>query len=205
MFAPPTFLSESFDFAALDREASGIVALDAEGRIVWLNAAWQRFASANDDAWIARYGPGCRYVDAIEPPFKAQLEAAFERVRRTSLPFEANEDRAAPMLFPSQHLRVLPMGSDGLLVELSEARTTPVRATHDPANDARYRSPEGFVLQCSGCRRVHCAGEGWHWVEPWVSAPPPSTTHGLCAACAGYFVEQTRRARRTTRDNRGPR
>jgi hypothetical protein len=55
-----------------------------------------------------------------------------------------------------------------------------------PPELARYLQPEGVVLQCSGCRRVHVAGtrpRAWEIVPALVASPSRNVSYTICELC----------------------
>jgi hypothetical protein len=196
----PAFLLHAFDVDELDRDEGIVVALDRDGTIVWHNSTWQRFALENDGPDVpARFGVGARYLDGISGPLRAFYESVFEGVIATQEPFEQDYECSSPDEFRLHHLRILPIEDHGLLIEHSTRALHPHGEGPSPSSDEAYRDDQGMLLQCSNCRRVHRVGDGWHWIRDWVKIPPPSTSHGLCAACAGHYFATTRRARRVAR------
>ncbi|MEE4186766.1 MAG: response regulator [Gammaproteobacteria bacterium] len=58
---------------------------------------------------------------------------------------------------------------------------------HTPVSDeAHYRDPQGYVHQCTRCRKVRDFrnDESWERVDEWTQHMPLQTRHTLCAACA---------------------
>lgn len=201
---PPAFLRHAFDVDELDREEGIVVALDHEGTIVWTNQAWEKFARDNDGDEISpRFGLGARYLDGITGPLRPYFEAVFDNVRATQEPFEQDYECSSPDLFRLHHVRILPIDEHGLLIEHSARASHPHGGGPELTTDAAFRDDRGMLLQCSNCRRVHCVGDGWHWIREWVKTPPVATTHGLCAACAGHYFATTRRSRRAARSKKG--
>lgn len=59
----------------------------------------------------------------------------------------------------------------------------PGLATRD---ETRYRDPQGFVHQCTSCRKVRdfSRDASWQRVDEWTQQMPLQTRHTLCATCA---------------------
>jgi hypothetical protein len=91
---------------------------------------------------------------------------------------------------------VLPFGKAGLLVEHSLLVDRPHQHPELAGLEAHYRSPSGLILQCSNCRRFRRADAAvWDWVRVWISQMPRDVTHGLCAACVGFYWGARSRSR----------
>jgi hypothetical protein len=185
----PPFLRATFAGASLAADPSTLVALAPNGTILWVNAAWREFARANDgeDA-LAKFGPGTSYFDGIALPLRSFYEGVMANALVTGEPFEQDYECSSPDHFRTLRLRLLPFGSDGVLLEHSVL----VERAHDgPASEALetlYRDQNGIMLQCSNCRRVrHNDSGAWNWVREWVRDPAPSTSHGICKTCIVYY------------------
>lgn len=198
---PPEALARSFDIDALRGEDGVVVALDADGRITWVNDAWARFAVGNGgDGVLARHGLGTRYVDGIRGPLADYFARAFTLVRTSGEPWELEYECSSPETFRLHRMRVLPTAEAGLLVEHATVEERPHDRAPEPPLEAHYRDEAGLLVQCSNCRKVRRVGDGWRWIPAWVAGPPdPPVSHALCAACAGLYIERTRRARRARR------
>lgn len=55
-----------------------------------------------------------------------------------------------------------------------------------------YRQSNGFVIQCSYCRRVRPKEKEneneWHWVSDWGRRSPHQTSHGCCHLCRAIYL-----------------
>jgi hypothetical protein len=185
----PPFLSAWFDHRAIETEESTLVALDAAGQILWVNAAWERFALANDGADVARrFGPGTSYLDGMAEPFRSFFNAALSNTLMTGEVFESDYECSSTDTFRMFHMRALPIEREGLLLEHSLVVEHPhVRLSVELKEEA-YVQPNGMVLQCGNCRRIRRAvAVAWDWIPAWVRSPPPRTSHGICNTCLGFY------------------
>ena len=87
----------------------------------------------------------------------------------------------------------LPSGEtvwDAILIDCSnQVSSTGENAIPDrdqTTRDASYRDAEGFVHQCTRCRKVRDFSPtgGWKHVDEWVRQMPLQTSHTICEACA---------------------
>ncbi len=178
---------------AWERDDSVVYALDADLRILYCNAAWSEFASANKGE-TANAGSvlGTPVLEAMSEPLKSFYKSAFGEVRQTGQPWEKCYECSSPELFRRFRMRVrfLPEW-DILLVSSSLELEYP----HGPGRQSRVFDPafhqnrDGFVAMCSSCRRTRQAGrELWDWVPELVEKMPRNVTHGLCPVCLDYFL-----------------
>ena len=185
----PAILAARFDVDALDRDESTNVAIDPAGTILWVNRAWERFATANGGADVLRrFGLGGSYLGAISPSLQGFYASAFSNALASGEPLELDYECSSAETFRRFHMRGLPIGQEGLLLEHSLVVEHPHdRAVLEPI-DALYASPDGVVVQCSNCRRVRrTTGLAWDWVPAWVRSFPPRTSHGLCDSCRAFY------------------
>lgn len=183
----PEFLRDMVEEKALAEGPSTLVALGPTGTILWVNAAWHEFARANGgEELLTRFRPGLSYFGGIAPPLRSFYEDALQNAIVTGEPFEHEYECSSPEVFRLHHLRALPFGTAGLLVEHSLVVERPHEPEHEHA--ARYLNAQGFIRQCSNCRRVQrTSGDGWDWVRPWAAATPTNASHGICSSCIGYY------------------
>ncbi len=185
----PTFLRERFDVTELVESPSTLVALAPTGTILWVNAAWSKFAWENGGTEIlTKFGPGASYFDGLSPQLRGFYEEVVQRALQTGEPFIQDYECSSPEKYRIYRLRALPIGTDGLLLEHSLVVERPHEDMSAAAIDARYKNAEGLIVQCANCRRVRRVDEGgWDCVRPWDTAIPPNASHSICAACVGYY------------------
>jgi hypothetical protein len=186
---PRTFVAPWFNVEALESYDFTVVAIDRACTIRWVNPAWHRFAAANGATDIhQRHGIGSPYLHGIAPPLRSFYETAFATALAERKVFEQPYECSSAEIFRQFHLRALPIGSEGLLLEHSRVVEHPHHATPSDLAPASYARTDGTILQCSNCRRIRRSeGESWDWVPAWTKAPPPYTSHGLCAACSAFY------------------
>ncbi len=179
----PTFLRAAFDEASLEESRSTLVAVAPTGEILWVNCAWWDFARANGgDEVPTRFGVGASYFDGIAPPLRAYYEEALAGALRAAEPFEQDYECSSPDVFRLHHLRALPFGWDGLLLEHS------LVLEREHGDDGDLRDEGGIVRQCSNCRRVERPSDGsWVHVRSQMVAPRPNVSHGICPLCVGFY------------------
>lgn len=186
----PSLLGEAFDLDALEASESTFVLLDASCTIMWVNPAWSRFALANggSDA-LARVGPPSCYLDGISGCLRVFYESKFADALRTGEAFEQDYLCCSRRETRTFHMRALPLGGRSILVEHGLLVEGPHVCEASAEVESTYVSARGLVVQCSNCRRVRRVRNRltWDWVPAWVERPPRTTSHGLCAACVGFY------------------
>ena len=191
----PPFLQRDFDEEALDRDASTIAALDADGTILWTNLAWIRFAAENGGAPELISGfVQTRYLAPVAPELAGFYAEAFSAALETGVPFEHEYECSSAHVYRRFRLRVLPVGGAGLLLSHSLVAEHPHGEPAAPPLEARYRTEHGLIVQCAHCRRVRRTDQyTWDWVPEWVERMPSSTGHAICPACVGFYFRRRKK------------
>ncbi len=178
--------------AALEQDRSVIFALDSALRIIYCNAAWDAFASANGGGPdLRRPGPlGQRLLDFVHGPVAEYYEAAYRRALETGEPWRHVYECSSASTFRKFALQVLPMKrARTLLVVNSICVERPHEPARGKAREEEYLFTDGLVVMCSHCRRTKRThgSEQWDWVPEYVEHLPPFTSHGLCGVCWAYY------------------
>jgi len=177
----------------LETDTSTLVCLTPDGVIAWVNAAWWRFAEDNGAPEIARrFGVGARYLDGVSGELRPWCEEVFKHAQDSGEPFVFDYECSSPSRVRRFRMRVLPIKKLGLLLEhallVDAARAD---GLHAAADDPAYRSRDGFVRQCSNCRKVRKPeANRWDVVLAWIERSPPRTSHGLCGACYAFYYPE---------------
>lgn len=193
-----TFAADLWPFTveALDADPSTICALDDALRIVYVNAAWDRFARDNGARWEpGAWGVGSAYLDAISPeqrPFHASL---FDRVRVEREPVVHEYDCSSPDTERRHQMRLLRCRSGIVLVVHSPVYEVP-RGAQRAAFHETYREDHGYMTRCAHCRRVRRARtpvgapQTWDWVSEYAGRAPLNTSHALCRVCLALYCRR---------------
>jgi hypothetical protein len=178
--------------ARLEAEPHSACLLGRGGVILFVNAAWDRFAVENGGA------PGClgeriigktyfNFIDGAAP--RAFFEGAWLRVlagRPVTLRSECSTGTVSREL--STRLLPITVGRDpGAAVIHEVERIVPVEAPRECADPARWVGVGGCVEGCTACRRLRRAdGSGWDLVPALIEKPPPAHW-GFCPICASAY------------------
>jgi hypothetical protein len=186
--AAPGFL-DKLALPTLARDASSLIALDANYAIQWVNPGWERFARENGGtALLPRFGIGTSYLSGIGGPLRDYYRSAFDNALLTAEPIELDYECSSADVYRRFHMIALPLDREGLLVAHSGIVERPHDREGHEALERVYRFPAGMIVQCANCRRVRRNdGSCWDWVPSWVTVVPETTSFGICAPCRGYY------------------
>jgi len=202
--------------AALETEAGSACIVDPDGVVVWVNAAWDRFAEANGGApgALGSAVVGTRFVDHLAGgEVRSHHLAAFAHALRMDDPSppgglvmvgECNSPSTArlvtscfaPLRTPKGEL----LGVSAVYTVLREA---PIGECYPPvtSDPDAYRAASGLIRQCACCRRVRRPGEPacWDLVPALVAARHPHVSHGICPLCIELHYPSASRSWRMPR------
>lgn len=179
---------------ALEAEAWPAFALDRRGSIVEVNGAWDRVATQADGPVAAEVLETCWLDHITGVELRAWYQQVFVRVLQLGVGESHRCDCNTPdryRLFSScfEPLRSRRTGERaGVLVLTALLEEAPIDEIYPigPPDELRYLCPDGFIRQCSGCRRVWIAGSSppeWDIVPEYIGAPRRNISHGLCKLC----------------------
>jgi hypothetical protein len=200
----PSFARLLADFyrQPLDQADDVIYGVWPDLTLAYSNARWARFAVENDGADVlTRWGLGSSVRSAFGPDLYPFYTKAFGEVLATAKIWQHVYTCPSPRQMRWFNMRVLPLGTEGLLVchaLVSAVEIARPRGRRPAA--APYRNDNGMVVQCAHCRRIEvaaaqparsaeAASADWHHVPAFIERPPPRTTHGLCPICFVYHFK----------------
>jgi hypothetical protein len=164
--------------------------VDSELRLRGYNDAWRRFALNNAGATVLKEYPfGRSILDAMSPQPRDYYAAAYRRALARQIRFDHHFE--CPSASHDRRLQqsAYPLaGAAGLIVINHLVCEVPIERT-GALPSLRYVNPAGLVVQCCHCRRAQdqTSPHKWDWVPQWVERPHPSTSHGLCPGCYGFY------------------
>ncbi len=182
---------EAFGRERLENDPAVIFSLDHDLRIVYCNAAWDRFAQENGGVGLERGAQLGRSVMSCVPDvLKAFFEDGYRRTLASREPWQHSYECSSPSHFRSFRMMTYaePDGS-GLLVVNSLTAVRPHEQAPLRPELSRYVDDSGILKMCCHCRRV-CQRRDprlWDWVPELVAAPPEQISHCLCAVCLHVF------------------
>lgn len=182
-------------WSALEHDPAVIYVLDNDLRIIYCNAAWDRFAKNNGgSASVYRRNQlGSCVLDAIPRPLKPFFRDAYSKVLATGEAWAHEYECSSPTEFRRFQMNVQPAAQGGgLLVVNSLHEERPIAAAELaglPAVAKTYANPHGLITMCSHCRRTARAdgSDVWDWVPDYLNRMPKSISHGLCAVCMALY------------------
>lgn len=176
--------------------ASCVYELDADLRIISVDAGWTEFASANQaPELVPPPGPlGQSALSCVADPTSALLYGSlFQRVLQTgrAIAFPLRCD--SPTLRRFLELRIAPRAPSGLRIETTLLRTEP----RSPVTllEQRHRAGGDPLRMCGWCKSVDVEGR-WCEVEDALVALRlfehdlvPAVTHGICPSCSERMLQ----------------
>jgi hypothetical protein len=179
----------NLDTSSLEQDPAVIYAVDASLRIVYCNAAWDRFALSNGGHKVVRaLQVGRDLAESIPPSLQAFYWQAFEQVWNSGEPWTHEYECSSSEALRKFQMRVAPVypgdkNAPLVIVNSLVAEAPHSRISYD-ALDSVYRDSEGILTMCCHCRRVRrvCATI-WDWVPAFVRSMPEGVSHGLCDPC----------------------
>lgn len=186
---PPPFAAR-FDAQTLAIQPATLVAISPDGLILWINAAWSRFARANGgDRVLRAFRPGrSSYYAGISEPLRSYFERAFTDAYAKQKVFDQDYECSSHDVLRNMHLRALPIPKGGLLLEHSQTFAAPMDRPEAAVIRSRYVTAAGLIVQCSNCRRVRRSdGAIWDWIPSWLSSAPARVSHGVCEVCLEFY------------------
>jgi hypothetical protein len=186
--ADPAFLAllEHFSIDRLEADETPIFGLWSNLRVAYANPAGEQLVRAASPG-LARWGVGSSILPALPERLRFFYVEELQRVVANGKIVRHVEDPVVSGL-PPRRAELLPLWGSGVLVTFVPV----IDASASPGAplDARYRSDNGFILECSYCHCFRRAGavERWEWVPSFVTRTPERTTHGVCYRCFGYHA-----------------
>lgn len=188
---------DKFDLATLEEHSSSIFSLLPNLAICYLNPGWFSFASANggEPGISARYPIGTLLGDAITGPLRDYYTEAYIRVFDSGNVWQHDYECSSPDTFRIFHQTAYPLDNKKAVIVINSLS---VLMPHDKAErkpmqalEEKYRNKNGFITQCSHCRRTQRVDgvDQWDWVPAWVAESPNNISHGLCKPCFDYYYK----------------
>lgn len=191
-------LAELFSMAALDQTQAPVIGLRSDGRLAYLNEAWDDFATVNGgQPDIARHwdldSNYFRAIPAALTPFYRELFGRAPAPGAGLQPVSHEYECSGARVFRKFNMQVFALSDHaGFLVLNSmivERPHDPATLPEHPDDLALYADETGTIHQCSHFRRVQSNGhpDRWDWVPAWVESIPPETSHTICPICYEYY------------------
>lgn len=161
--------------------------LSGDNRLLEVNAGYLKFARQNARSDVVDRWRHESVIGAVSGPLRAFFDAAWERVRQSTTPWEHLYECNSPELARSFRMTVYPVGGH-LVVVHSLCCERPALFPSCAADDRVYVQ-RGQIRMCSNCRRVYNpnGNKRWDWVPAYVQSAPVVVSHGLCEPCAQFY------------------
>jgi len=180
---------ERWDLAELDAHAGAVYGVTSELRLGYLNAAWFRFAADNggEPHISADWSLGRSVLASVRGPLRDFYASNYRACLDATVPWQHEYECSSTETYRRYHQIVYPLEAragllivNSLVVERARDVAEPV-----PFEPEAYVGADGFITQCTHCRRVRRTAEPdrWDWIPVWVAEFPRETDHGLCGPC----------------------
>lgn len=192
--------------ATLEAEPWPAYLIDREGTVSYVNQAWDLVAKPAQGP-LACDVVGTPWLDWIAgDELRSWHQSLFDRLMRRTSGDSFECDCNTPDRYRLFAVRFESLARPGAtepeavlqLTSMLEDAPIAERYPIGPPDEARFRQPEGVILQCGGCRRVKVAGPPtpvWEYVPEWVVTPRQDISHGICEVCREVHYGMLRRAR----------
>jgi hypothetical protein len=178
------------DMAPLNASMNTIFFLDSQLIIRGYNDYYVHFATQNGLLDIeSKFGLDCPVLEAISPELRSYYEQSWQKTLLANRVFTQEYECSSPEQIRRYYQTAYPIyGGTGLIV-ISTCMFTLENDSDEVAVMPQHTRPDGFVVQCSNCRKVknHDFEEQWDWIPQWVGNPPSNTSHGICAYCIDHY------------------
>jgi hypothetical protein len=185
-----TFRAAGFRLDWIEKDPSVTCAIDDSFRIIYCNAQWDAFATANGAPELTGSSVlGTNLFDVIPAPLKPYYHGVFREARQSDRVLQVDYECSSPDKYRVYQMQPFPLTDNGgfLLVHSLRVNLAHRRKSRDPSDD-RYLTPEGMVKMCCHCRRTRRASsETWDWVPSYLNQKAVPVTHGMCGICLAYF------------------
>lgn len=181
-----------FDRSILSNDKHSIYVVDENFRIIYHNLAYLKFAEENggEPTISKKYSYGANVLDAISGDLKAIYKDKLLKIislgKGDKLMYECSSNKVYRLfmqkIYPLRNKKGL-LFLNALVVEEDNNKNS-----SNPIID-NYLQKNGFMNQCSNCRRTQRKNESeiWDWVGNWVEKQPKNMSHTICPICFEYY------------------
>lgn len=192
----PDFLKKlkDFDFHTLEKEKDSVYAVSPALELIYFNNGWVDFAVENSSSNVLKSFPIGRSIlegfsgDVLKQFYVDRFKMVEETGEVSSLDYQCSSvetyrEFRQTIYKLRNNLGFLVQNSLKIFMPTDELDLT----NYAPSN--RYVQANGFISQCSNCRKVLRAdhSEIWDWIPEWVRNMPDNLSHSICPPCYDYY------------------
>jgi hypothetical protein len=174
--------------AAYENDPDVVFVLDRNLRIIYCNAAWDRFAVENRGITLLRPAPyGRSLIDVVPDRLRSLYATAFRSVWLSRAPWHHHYECSSADTYRFLRMTVRPDSHRDLLIVVNTLiEERPHDADRQPkVPSSIYHEPGEVVTMCSNCRRTCRPGTmTWDWVPDYIRNPPELVAYGVCQCCS---------------------
>lgn len=171
---------------ALDASPMVSYAIDPEFRIRYCNAAWDRFAIANEAPELTNgRALGTNLLATIHAELRPFYLEGFEQANRSGAVWECQYECSSAEVFRKFQMRVHPIAPKGWFA-ITNALS--VERPHiGYSTDGGNSGP--LLTMCCHCRWTRRTDDTtrWDFVPAHLERSVTNVSHGLCPICRAYF------------------
>lgn len=177
-------------FALVEHDPAIVFALNRELRIIYCNAAWDRFAQMNGGRLLQRPRPYSLCILAVMPECLRDLyERGYLAVFTTGRQWVREYECSSDLVYRLFRMTVIKRPEDDFILSVNfllEERPHGQERQIAIPDSMAYGAPGNEVVMCCFCRRTRrIDGREWDWVPAYVKNPPTRVEQGICKGCQG--------------------
>lgn len=194
MKCDPEFLPLLTNYSpeSLGTSSNTIYGVRADLSLAYFNDGWTQFSIKNGGGSTIglEWCIGRNIQEAVPSGMRPFFREHFAKCQEENVPWEYEYDCSSPTQCRRALMRVYPLTNfKGFLIENSHVLTSLGCGAAREQQEKRYRTSDGFIIQCCRCLKVQRLGteQAWDRVSEWKLRCPPYTSHGICEACFGFY------------------
>jgi hypothetical protein len=183
-------LAPHIDLVLLNASEDIIFFLDPKFTICGFNNSYLQFARENGQRDIeSKFGLGRPVLEAISPRLRSYYEKSWEKALLTNQVFTQEYECSSSQQIRHYYQTAYPIHGGTGLVVTNHCKLALAMDKGEVEVMPEHTNSNGFVEQCSNCRKIrnHSFTEHWDWIPKWVDQPPHNTSHGICEYCLDHY------------------
>ena len=181
---------EHLELQVLGTSDDVIYFVDHNLYLMGYNEAWKKFALENNgEDILERFSINCNIIDAISGDAKEFYLKKYQQAHDAKEPYTHEYECSSDAIYRKFQQTAYPLPQQrGFYITNHLSVSKPIPYEVNPFSDC-YINSQGFIVQCSHCRRVqnHHKKESWDWIPELVRHPRENTSHTYCPPCFDFY------------------